>query len=39
MRYFKKLILGLVFNALSCVKSNAEITVNELFFDSENLFI
>tara|TARA_B100002052_G_C15855063_1_gene587034 strand:+ start:32 stop:652 length:621 start_codon:yes stop_codon:yes gene_type:complete len=35
MRYFKKLILGIVFSICFCVKSNAEITVNELFFDSE----
>ena len=35
MRYFKNLILGIVLSAFICLKVYAEITVNELFFDSE----
>ena len=38
MRYFKNLILGIVLSAFICLKVNAEITVNELFFDSEKPF-
>ena len=38
MRYFKKLILGIVLSAFICLKVYAEITVNELFFDSEAPF-
>ena len=38
MRYFKNLILGIVLSAFICLKVYAEITVNELFFDSEAPF-
>ena len=38
MRYFKNLILGIVLSAFICLKVNAEITLNELFFDTENPF-
>jgi Protein-disulfide isomerase len=38
MRYFKNLILGIFLSAFICLKVNAEITVNELFFDSEKPF-
>ncbi len=38
MRYFKRLFLGIVLTSLLSGNSNAEITVNELFFDKETPF-
>ena len=38
MRYFKQQILVVIISALSCLSANAEITVNELFFDESKPF-
>ena len=38
MRYFKNIFLGIVFSSCVFLKANAEITVNELFFDKEKPF-
>ena len=38
MRYFKQHILVVIISALSCLSANAEITVNELFFDESKPF-
>ena len=38
MRYFKKIFLGIVLSTFFFLKANAEITVNELFFDEEKPF-
>jgi len=38
MRYFKQQILVVIISALTCISANAEITVNELFFDESKPF-
>ena len=38
MRYFKQQILVVIISAISCLSTNAEITVNELFFDESKPF-
>ena len=38
MRYFKQQILVVIISALSCLSANAEITVEELFFDESKPF-
>ena len=38
MRYFKQRILVVIISALSCLSANAEITVEELFFDESKPF-
>ena len=37
MRYFKQQILVVIISALSCLSANAEITVEELFFDDTEM--
>ena len=38
MRYFKRLFLGVILSALCCLKVNAEVTVKDLFFDTNTPF-
>ena len=38
MRYFKRLFLGVIITALSCLPLKAEMTIQELFFDNSKPF-
>ena len=38
MRYFKRMFLGVIISALSCLPAKAEMTIQELFFDNSKPF-